>query len=65
MTGVQTCALPIWFDYIMGTRVFTEGGVREDNVLGFKQIPAWLERLLPKPESLGTFAPKPAARRAA
>ena len=63
--GANWCVTRPWFDYIMGTRVFTEGGVREDNVLGFKQIPAWLERLLPKPESLGTFAPKPAARRAA
>jgi sterol desaturase/sphingolipid hydroxylase (fatty acid hydroxylase superfamily) len=63
--GANWCVTRPWFDYIMGTRVFTEGGVRETNVLGLGKIPAWLERALPKPEALGKLASKTAPRRAA
>lgn len=49
------CVTRPWFDYIMGTRVFTEVSEKETNPLGMK-LPLWLEkrvnktarRLLPK-----------------
>lgn len=46
------CVTRPWFDYVMGTREFTAGSPREDNVLGLKKLPGWLARRLPKPERL-------------
>lgn len=37
--GANWCVTRPWFDYIIGTRVFTAGGLREDNVLGMKKFP--------------------------
>lgn len=55
--GANWCVTKPWFDYIMGTRVFTKDGVREANVLGLQSIPKWLEpmleKVLPSPDQLG------------
>jgi len=59
------CVTRPWFDYVMGTREFTEGSPRESNVLGLPKLPAWLARRLPKPESLASEHPAPVARPAA
>lgn len=56
------CVTRPWFDYVMGTREFTEGSPRENNVLGLPGLPAWIARRLPKPESLASEHPAPAAR---
>ena len=53
------CVTRPWFDYIMGTREFTAGGPRESNVLGLSNLPQWIARLLPKPETLGVEHPAP------
>lgn len=47
------CVTRPWFDYVMGTREFREGGEREDNLLGLSRLPAWITRRLPSPSSLG------------
>lgn len=56
--GANWCVTRPWFDYVMGTRVFTEGGVRESNVLGLNKLPEWIAKRLPKPEALGKVAGK-------
>ncbi|TDU32416.1 hypothetical protein DFR24_1811 [Panacagrimonas perspica] len=56
------CVTRPWFDYVMGTREFTEGSPRESNVLGLPGLPAWIARRLPKPESLASEHAAPAAR---
>lgn len=48
------CVTRPWFDYLMGTREFTQGAPREDNVLGLPNLPRWLKDRLPQPESLVT-----------
>lgn len=53
------CVTRPWFDYVMGTREFRQGGEREGNVLGLSRLPRWLSRHLPKPARLGgTRAPR-------
>jgi len=37
------CVTRPWFDYIMGTRVFTDISIRETNPLGLN-LPQWIER---------------------
>jgi hypothetical protein len=58
------CVTRPWFDYVMGTREFTAGGAREENVLGLPNLPRWIAKLLPKPETLGAehAAPRAAKR---
>ena len=57
------CVTRPWFDYVMGTREFTEGSPREDNVLGLKSLPPWLKKRLPSPASRAIEHPAPALRR--
>ncbi len=59
------CVTRPWFDYLMGTREFTEGSPREDNVLGLSSIPQWLKDRLPSPQSLAREHPAPVQRKAA
>lgn len=56
------CVTRPWFDYVMGTREFIEGGPRESNVLGLTGLPDWIARHLPRPESLARAYPPPVAR---
>ena len=44
--GANWCISKPWFDYIMGTRVYTEGCPRETNPLGWKKMPKWMEKRL-------------------
>ncbi len=59
------CVTRPWFDYLMGTREFTEGSPREDNVLGLSSIPQWLKDRLPSPQSRASEHPAPAPRKVA
>ncbi|ULQ48134.1 hypothetical protein JN531_007495 [Flagellatimonas centrodinii] len=53
------CVTKPWFDYVMGTREFRDGGERETNVLGLVKLPKWLAKRLPAPGALGkTTAPR-------
>ncbi|MGQ0530769.1 MAG: hypothetical protein ACT4PG_13385 [Panacagrimonas sp.] len=56
------CVTRPWFDYVMGTREFTQGSPRESNVLGLPNLPSWLAQLLPQPESLAKEHASPPAR---
>ncbi len=56
------CVTRPWFDYVMGTREYTEGSPREDNVLGLSALPAWLKKRLPSPQALATEHPAPVLR---
>jgi hypothetical protein len=44
--GANWCVTKPWFDYIMGSRVYGKGSVRERNVLGLQNLPEWLNRRL-------------------
>lgn len=55
------CVTRPWFDYVMGTREFTQGSPRESNVLGLSWLPEFIAKRLPKPETLGTENPPAAA----
>ena len=46
------CVTKPWFDYVMGTREFMDGGEHESNILGLANLPGWICRRLPKPETL-------------
>jgi len=59
------CVTRPWFDYVMGTREFTAGGPREENVLGLPNLPRWIANLLPKPETLGVEHAAPEAMKRA
>jgi hypothetical protein len=56
------CVTKPWFDYVMGTREFIAGELRESNVLGLKKLPAWIAKRLPNPEYLGKNLPKRALK---
>lgn len=53
------CVTKPWFDYIMGTRIFTEGEAHESNVLGLEKLPRWIAKRLPDPKSLAKVLPAP------
>lgn len=57
------CVTRPWFDYLMGTREFTQGSPHEDNVLGLPQLPRWIARRLPRPERLAREHAAPLPRR--
>lgn len=53
------CVTKPWFDYVMGTREFTQGAPRESNVLGLPTLPRWIAQRLPKPASRAKDVPAP------